>query len=85
MIFIFYLNLSWHLFFFIIKIWVDMPRQIFFKIKNKPLITSAFSIQHLMVRTILTQGWKVEDQFNTIKKLETNLTQMSKVEDQNDI
>ena len=27
-----------------------------FKVKNKPLVMSAFSIQHLTVRTILTQG-----------------------------
>ncbi len=46
---------------------------------------SAFSIQHLMVRTILTQGQKVKDQFDTIERLGTNLTQSLKVEDQNSI
>ena len=44
-----------------------------------------FSIQHLTAMTILTQGWKVEDQFNTIEKLGTNLTQKPKIEDQNNI
>ena len=56
-----------------------------FKIKNKPLITSVFFIQYLTARTILIQGWKVEDQFNTVEKLRTNLTQKLKVEDQNNI
>ena len=42
---------------------------------------SEFSIHHLTVRTILTQGWKVEDQFDTIERLGTNLTQRLKVED----
>ena len=56
-----------------------------FKIKNKPLVMSAFFIRHLMAKTILTQGWKVEDQFNTVKMLETNMTQKPKVEDQNSI
>ena len=46
---------------------------------------SAFSIQHLTVKTILTQDWKVEDQFDTVEKLRTNLIQKPKVEDQNDI
>ena len=46
---------------------------------------SAFSIQHLTANTILIQGWKVEDQFDTVERLETNLTQKPKVEDQNGI
>ncbi len=44
---------------------------------------SVFFIQHLMTMTILTQDWKVEDQFDTIERLQTNLTQRPKVEDQN--
>ena len=75
--------------FFIIKIWVGIPRHTFLilkkKKKNQPLATSAFSIQHLTARTILTQGWKVEDQFDTIERLGTNLTQRPKVEDQSSI
>ena len=35
--------------------------------------------------TILTKDWKIEDQFETVEKFGTNLTQMSKVEDQNNI
>ena len=35
-----------------------------------------------MAKTILTQGWKVEDQFDTVERLMTNLTQRPKVEDQ---
>ncbi len=34
---------------------------------------------------ILTQGLKVEYQFDTVQSLETNLTQRLKVEDQNGI
>ena len=45
-----------------------------FKIKNKTLATLAFFIQHLTKMTILTQGWKVEDQFDTVERLGTNLT-----------
>ena len=74
--------------FFIIKIWVGIPCHTFLilkKKKNQPLATSAFSIQHLTARTILTQGWKVEDQFDTIERLGTNLTQRPKVEDQSGI
>ena len=56
-----------------------------FKIKNKSLATSAYFIQHVTVKTILTQGWKVEDQFDTVERLKTNLTQRLKVEDQNNI
>ncbi len=56
-----------------------------FKIKNKQLATSALSIQHLTAMTILTQDWKVEDQFDTVESLGTNLTQRLKVEDQNSI
>ena len=56
-----------------------------FKIKYKLLATSAFSIQHLTAMTILTQDQKVEDQFDTLKRLGTNLTQRLKVEDQNSI
>ena len=56
-----------------------------FKIKNKPLVTSAYFIQHVTVKTILTQGWKVEDQFDTVERLRTNLTQMLIVEDQKGI
>ena len=33
--------------------------------------------------TILTEGWKVEDQFDTLEMLGTNLTQKLKVEDKN--
>ena len=63
-----------------------MTRQtFFFKIKNKQLATLAFSIQHLMVKAILTQGRKVEDQFDTIERLGTNLIQSPKVKDQNSI
>ena len=67
-----------------IKIWVGMPCQIFL-IKKKMLATSAFSIQHLTTMTILTQGWKVEDQFDIVERLGTNLTRRPKVEDQNGI
>ena len=56
-----------------------------FKIKNKLLATSAFSIQDLTAKTILTKGWKIEDQFDTVEKLETNLTQRPKVKGQNGI
>jgi hypothetical protein len=35
--------------------------------------------------TILTPDRKVEDQFDTVERLGTNLKQKSKVEDQNDI
>ena len=56
-----------------------------FKVKNKPLAMSAFSIQYLRVRIILTHGWKVEDPFDTVKRLGTNLTQRPKIEDQNGI
>ena len=38
------------------------------KKKKKPLATSAFSIQHLTVMSILVQGWKVENQFDTKAK-----------------
>ena len=33
-----------------------------------------FSIQHLTTMTILIQGWKVKDQFDTVERLGTNLT-----------
>ena len=56
-----------------------------FKIKNKLLTTSVFSIQNLTTKTILTSDQNVENQFDTVKRLETNLKQKSKVEDQNDI
>ena len=56
-----------------------------FKIKNKQLVTSVLSIQHLTARTILTQGWKVEDRFDTVESLGINLIQRLKVEDQNNI
>ena len=56
-----------------------------FKIKNKPLVTSVFSIQQLTVRTNLTQARKIEDQFNTVEKLETTLIQKLKIKDQNNI
>ena len=46
---------------------------------------SVLSIQHLTAKTILTQGWKVEDQFDTIERLKTNLTQKPKIDDQNGI
>ena len=62
-----------------------MPRHNFLILKKKLLVTSVFSIQYLTVRIILTQGLKVEDQFDTIERLETNLTQGPKVEDQNGI
>ena len=62
-----------------------MPCHNFLILKKKLLATSVFSIQHLTVRIILTQGLKVEDQFDTIERLRTNLTQGTKVEDQNGI
>ena len=46
---------------------------------------SVFFIHHLTAMTILTQGWKVEDQFDTVERLGTKLTQMLKVKDQNGI
>ena len=46
----------------------------YFLYQKRPLATSAFSIQHLTARTILTQGWKVNDQFDTVERLRTNLT-----------
>jgi hypothetical protein len=55
----------------------------FFNIKKNLLAMSVFFIYHLTTRTILTQGSKVEDQFDTIERLGTNLTQRPKVEDQN--
>ena len=76
--FIFYFNLI--LYFFIIKIWIGMSRQTFLILKKIPLATLAFSIQHLTAKTILTQVWKVEDQFDTVERLGTNLTQKPKVE-----
>jgi hypothetical protein len=48
-------NLSWHLFFFYLNLSWHTTLDIF-KIKNKPLATSVFSIKHLTARTILTQG-----------------------------
>jgi hypothetical protein len=42
--YLFIFNLSWH------------ATSDIFKIKNKPLAMLAFSIQHLTVMTILTQG-----------------------------
>ena len=56
-----------------------------FKVKNKPLVMSAFSIQYLTIMIILTHDGKVEDQFDTVERLGTNLTQRPKVEDQNGI
>ena len=56
-----------------------------FKIKNKPLATSTFFIQYLTAMTILTEDWKVKDQFDTVERLRTNLTQKLKVEDENGI
>jgi hypothetical protein len=53
-----------------------------FLILKKLLATLAFSIQYLTAKTILTQGWKVKDQFDTIERLETNLTQEPKIENQ---
>ena len=38
-----------------------------------------------MVMIILTQDWKVEDQFDTVEKVGANLIQLLKVEDQNGI
>ena len=70
MIIIFFFYLSWH--FYIIKIWVGMSRQTFLILKKKSLTTSAFFIQRLTTRTILIQNWKVEDQFDTVKRLKTN-------------
>ena len=40
---------------------------------------SVFFIYHLSAMTILTQGWNVEDQFDTVERLGTKLTQMLKV------
>ena len=56
-----------------------------FKIKNKPLVISVFSIQYLTAKTILTQYWKIEDQFDILEMLGNNLTEKPKVEDQNGI
>ena len=39
-----------------------------------------FSIQHLTAMAISTQSGKVEDKFDTVERLETNLTQRAKVE-----
>ena len=55
------------------------------KKKKKLLAMSVFFIHHLTAMTILTQGWKVEDQFDTVERLGTKLTQMLKVKDQNGI
>ena len=85
-IFFFYLekkNLNWY--FFIIKIWVGMPRQIFLILKTTVSHISIFHPTLNGVRNILTRGWKVEDQFDTVERLVTNLTQKPKVEDQNGI
>ena len=70
--FFFFYNLNWH-FFILLKF--ELACHVF-KIKNKPLVTSVFSIQHLMTMTILIQSWKVEDQFDTVERLWTNLTQI---------
>ena len=64
-IFFFFFNLSWY--FFVIKIWVGMPYQTFLILK-KSLAMLVFFIQHLITRTILIQGWKVKDQFDTEAK-----------------
>ena len=45
----------------------------------------AFSIQYLTTMIILTQDWKIEDQFDTAVRLWTNLTQEPKIENQNGI
>ena len=54
--------------------------------KNNILISllamSAFSIQHLTARTILTQYHKVRDQINIVKILGTKLIHGLKVKDQ---
>ncbi len=44
-----------------------------------------FSTQHLTAMAISTQSGKVENKFDTVERLETNLTQRPKVEDQYDI
>jgi hypothetical protein len=62
-----------------------MPRHNFLILKKKIVSHINFSIQHLTAITILTQGLKVEDQFDTVERLGTNLTQDPKVEDQNGI
>ena len=52
---------------------------------SRQTVTSIFFIQHLTARTILTQDQNVEDQFDTVERLGSNLTQSPKVEDQNNI
>ena len=47
-----------------------------FIILIKPLTSSVFFIHHLTVRIILTQWWKVKDQFDTVERLRTILTQI---------
>jgi hypothetical protein len=44
---------------------------------NKIVSMSVFFIHHLIVITILTQKQKIDDQFDTIERLRTILTQMS--------
>ncbi len=58
------------------------PNKKWWEDKKKMLATLGFSIQHITARIILTQSWKVEDQFDIVEKLETNLTQSPEVEDQ---
>ena len=64
----YYFNLNWH-------VMSQLKR------KKKLLITLIFSIQHLLAKTILSQVWKVTDQFDIVERLGTNLTQGLKVED----
>ena len=50
-----------------------MPQ--FFNVKINTLAMLAFCIHYLTTKTILTQGWKIDDQFDTVERLWTNLTQ----------
>ena len=59
-------TIFWPFFFLIL---VGMSHHNFYIKKKKELLaTSSFSIQNLTAKTILTQCWKVEDQFNTKTK-----------------
>ena len=62
-----------------------MLGKIFLIFKKKKMVNHVSIFHPTPTKTIWTQGWKVEYQFDTIKRLETNFTQMPKVEDQNGI
>ena len=66
--------------YFFIVFLVGMPRQYFFIILTKSLSISEFYIHHLTTNTILTpkkKKRKIEDQFNTVERLTSILTQKS--------